>query len=90
MDDPRALISGEQIEEVSGTSNFGETPKRSALNSAVLQTACGLTTGFTVRCMMEDLGLVPQPRAGRPRAAVPRLTKKGKQYLWACYGRRSF
>lgn len=70
-----------------GDANFGGVPIRDILATGVLQTAAGLYTGGTLRAIMRDLGLIGATR--RPHA-VPHLTKRGKAYLWAAFGQKSF
>lgn len=87
---PEEIITDGDLQAAAGNANFGSASLREVIKAAVLQTAAGFTTGYTVRCMMEDLGLVTTPRRGRPRCAVPTLRKKGKRYLWVCYRGQSF
>ena len=90
MEKPEEMITDGELVAAAGNANFGSRPLREVIDAAVLQTAAGFSTGHTVRCMMEDLGLVSKPLPTRPRSPSPPLRKKGKRYLWACYGGQSF
>ena len=81
------IVTNEQLEKVSGHANFGSADKREVLAFGLLQTACGYHTGGTVRSIMEDLRLIGDRK---DRFAVPNLRKRGREYLWAAFGRKSF
>ena len=84
---PEEVVSNEELTEVAGNANFGSGASvREVLKWGVLQSASGYTTGHTLLCIMEELHLVSKER----RRAVPRLTNRGRSYLWAAFGRRSF
>lgn len=80
---PQEIVSHEEIAAAAGNANFGSTPPAEVLKFALLQTACGFSTGHTVLCMMLELGLVKKHPLS---TVIPHLTIKGKNYLWACFG----
>lgn len=80
MMEPEEIISDEEIERVHANANFGSRPKRDIVNSSVLQFACGFRTGHTAWQICCEHGLVTKKY---------NVTKKGRQYLWACFGKSS-
>ena len=83
---PEEIISDADVERVHGNANFGSRSKRDVLKWGVLQTAAGFQTGSTARQIMQEHGLIG---TRRDRYKVPALTKKGRQYLWAEFGKDS-
>lgn len=59
-----------------GNANFGDTPKREVIKWALLKFACGYKTGYTIKAILLDLGLLTQRL---------HLTTKGKKYLFECF-----
>lgn len=79
---PEDIITDEEVERVHGSANFGCLPKRAVIAEAVLKTAVGYHTGATAREIMIEHGLA---RAQRDPHKVPKLTAKGRKYLWAAF-----
>jgi hypothetical protein len=71
------LISEKTIEAVFGRANFGVMSKRSVIKYSLLKCASGYETGHTVKCILEELGLV--------NVSKWKLTKSGKEYLFAAF-----
>jgi hypothetical protein len=80
---PEEIITDVEMDQVHANANFGSTPKRDVIAEALLKTVCGYSTGHTARCIIQEHGLVNRPR--NPHA-VPKVLKKGRQYLWAAFG----
>lgn len=74
----RTIISDEEIERVHGNANFGTMAKRAVVNSAVLKGASGYHQGHTSMAIAVEHGLLTNSN---------KLTKKGQEYLWACYSK---
>lgn len=85
---PDEIIPDADIERIHANANFGDVAKRDVVKAALLQTACGFHTGHTARTILAEHGLITLPRNGS--AKVPKLNKKGRDYLWASFGRNSF
>lgn len=83
---PDEIISDAEVDHVHGNANFGSTPKRDVIAHALLKTACGYSTGHTARTIIEEHGLVG---SGGDLRKLPRLRKKGREYLWAALGQNS-
>ena len=79
------LITDKELNDVFGSSNFGDRSKRDMLKFALLKTACKYASGHTITCIMQELGLV-----GRSHMKEMALTKKGKEYLWEAFGENGF
>lgn len=79
------LITDEELNDVFGSSNFGDRSKRDMLKNSLLKTACGYASGHTIKCIMQELGLI-----GKSHMKEMTLTKKGKEYLWEAYGQNGF
>lgn len=74
---PEEIISIEEIERVHGNANFGPmVSMRDVVNQGVLKCACGYHQGSTSRAIITEHGLIDDKY---------RLTKKGKEYLWAAF-----
>ena len=84
---PEEIVSDAELKEASGYANFGTASPREVLAYGLLQTACGYHTGGTVRSIMRDLNMVGLPKN---RHKAPTLRKRGREYLWAAFGRKSF
>lgn len=80
---PEELISDSEIERVHANANFGDTPMREIVDSALLKIACGYSNGSTAQHILADHGLIIS-RHGRGSRS---LTSRGKKYLYAVYGR---
>lgn len=74
--DPKEIISDEEIEQVHANANFGNMDKRAVVNQAVLKCASGYYQGSTSNQIIKEHGLVTE---------TYKLTKKGRQYLWAVF-----
>lgn len=81
---PQSIISDEEIEKVHANANFGSTTKRDVVNFSVLKAASGYWGGHTEIEIAREHGLLIR---SRDRSRKPALTKKGKKYLWAAFGR---
>jgi len=76
--DAQKMISDSDMVEAFGNSDFGEQwSKRDILNNSVLKYS-GYSTGHTAKCICIELGLYDEKKG---------LTKKGKEYLYAAYGK---
>jgi hypothetical protein len=73
------LVTPEDVDVVKGNANFGESDPYVMIVEGVLKCVTGYSSGNTVTCMMQELGLVTKDRK--------RLTKKGKRCLWEWYHR---
>lgn len=76
MDSVEDIISDEEIERVHANANFGGMGKRQVVNQGVLKCASGYSQGHTSMTICKEHGLITDKY---------RLTKKGKQYLWAAF-----
>lgn len=76
VDDPREIISDEEIERIHANANFGGMEKREVVNQGVLKCASGYYQGSTSTQIIKEHGLVD---------AEYKLTPKGKTYLWAAF-----
>lgn len=76
MRNPELIISDEEIERIHGNANFGSMDKRTVVNQGVLKCAAGYHQGYTSNEIIKAHGLV---------TAGYRLTKKGREYLWAVF-----
>lgn len=75
-----SLVSDADINAAWGNANFGNQPRRKVIDDALFQIAGDYHTGYTAMTICQELGLV-----GKSRGALPRLTKKGKRYLYERY-----
>ncbi len=75
---PEEIVSDEEVERVHANANFGSMPKRDVLNYGTLKTACGYYHGSTSTSICIEHGLITEK--------THKLTKKGRQYLWAVFG----
>ena len=82
---PEEIISDEEIERIHGHANFGSVSKRSVVDEAVLKTSCGYHTGGTARSIIIEHGLA---KSQNDPNKVPKLTAKGRLYLWSAFSRR--
>ena len=80
MTKPRDIISDKRIDKVfaSLSANFGNTNNRTVVNLAVLNCACGYSSGSTVTEILKRLSLT---------TTNDKLTRKGRRYLWAAYSK---
>jgi len=74
---PEDIISDEEIKKVHANANFGARGKRDVVNYGVLKCASGYHQGHTSTQIIKEHGLVTEKY---------KLTKKGRQYLWAAFG----
>lgn len=81
---PNEIISDADIERVHGYANFGDMTKRGVVDEGVLKYAFGYSGGHTQLSILLEHGLIRMPRPMRYDAD---LTKKGKRYLRAVFGR---
>ena len=84
---PEEIVPDDQLKAASEYANFGSAQPREVLAYGLLQTACGYHTGGTVRAIMLDLKLVS---IRRNPMKPPALLKRGREYLWAAFGRKSY
>lgn len=80
---PESIITDEEVERVHANANFGTMTKRDVVAFALLKAACGYHSGGTARSIIIEHGLTSNP--SNPMN-VPTLRKKGREYLWACFG----
>lgn len=78
---PEEVISDAEIERVHANADFGNMKKRDVVNLALLKMACGYSNGHTSDQIIREHGLVIKKRT---------LSKKGRQYLWAAFGDKTF
>ena len=76
----RDIISDEELDRVHGNANFG-IGKRDVIRYGLLKCASGYYQGHTSKTICEEHGLISRK--------TYRLTVKGKQYLWAAFGKDS-
>jgi hypothetical protein len=77
---PSEIITDEEIERVHANANFGDRSKRAVVNESLLKCACGYHIGSTARRIVAGHGLTKDP--------CHTITQRGRQYLWAVYGKR--
>lgn len=73
------IITDDEVDNIHGHANFGSTSKRGVIAFSLLKYACGFYTGSTARRIVTDHRLIT-PKGKK-------LTKKGREYLWAVFGR---
>lgn len=78
---PEDLITDAQIGMVHAHANFGTQNKRTVVDRSLLKVAAGYHIGHTAHCILLEHGLIRIT----PKRRVKRLTKLGKQYLYAVY-----
>lgn len=83
METTADIISDEEIDRVHGNANFGSDSKRYIVDHGVLTYALGYSTGFTLKSILVEHGLIRKPR---PMSYHSVLTSKGKRYLRAMVG----
>lgn len=76
MNNPKEIISDEEIERVHNNANFGDMEKREVVNQGILKCASGYYQGSTSRQIIKEHGLINDKYE---------LTSKGKAYLWAAF-----
>ena len=77
MKNVEEIIPDEEIEKVNGNANFGLCiSKRDVVNQGVLKCASGYYQGATSTQIIKEHGLINDRY---------KLTKKGKEYLWAAF-----
>ena len=77
MEKVKDIISDDEIIAVHANANFGDYKKRDVVNLGVLKCASGYSQGRTSMHICRDHGLIDEKY---------RLTKKGRDYLWAAFG----
>ncbi len=75
---PKDIISDDEIEHVHANANFGSISKRDVVKYTILKYACGWHSGSFARSIVKEHGLLTK---------ADTLTKKGKRYLWASFGK---
>lgn len=75
------IITDEELNVAFTNTNFGDRSMRDLIKFGLLKVACGYATGHTIKCIMQELGLI-----GKSHMKEGTLTKKGKEYLWECFG----
>lgn len=70
------IITDEQLNNAWGNADFGDLPKRKVLANALLKYASGYSTGKTISCIADELGLIT--KSGK-------LSALGKKYLFAAF-----
>jgi hypothetical protein len=68
------IVTDAELDTAWGSANFGSTPKRDVVKTALLDCLGGYKTGSTATHIMKELGLVSANKWG--------LTKKGREYLY--------
>lgn len=84
---PEEIVTDAELVKASGNANFGSQQPRNVIKFVLLQYVCGYHSGGTAQAICNDLALVRNSRNSR---RAPSLTKKGKDYLWACFGKESY
>ncbi len=75
---PIEIVSDEEISKAFLGTSFGDSLPRNLVNEGVLKRVCWYHNGYTLDLILGKLGLVTPKKK--------RLTKKGREYLWAiCY-----
>ena len=77
---PQEIIPDSEIERVHANANFGDTGKRDVVDGAILKAACRYHNGYTAQVIITEHGLVKDATNSRPK-----LTDKGRKYLFAVY-----
>lgn len=73
---PQEIITDKEVEKVHAYAEFGKMSKREVVNQAVLKCASGYYQGHTSQqIILEHKLITPKYK----------LTKKGKEYLWAVF-----
>ena len=70
-------LTNEQIDEVWGNADFGDTPKMEVIRDSLMNAVCGYGTGSTALRICQDLRLVGV------NLHKPRLTTYGRKTLYA-------
>ena len=75
------IITDSEIDSLFKNSSFSTafTP-RQRIENAILERACGFSTGYTLECIMVNLGLLTK--------VSHNLTQRGRYYLWTVYKRK--
>jgi len=77
MEKVEDLVTDKQIDLAWGYANFGDNySKRDIIANTLLKCASGYETGYTAKCIVEELGLVTQGW---------KLSQRGKRYLYTAY-----
>lgn len=74
------MITDSEIKRYFEHSNFGDRNHRELLEKAILEIACGFRTGYTLSCIMVNLGLLTKKSKN--------INRRGKYYLWTVYSKR--
>lgn len=70
------VLSDEEIEKAFKGTNFGHTNYRELLNASVLKKLLDYHCGWTITCIMKELGLIGK---------TEKVTKKGKLLVREAY-----
>ena len=73
---PEEIITDEEIERIHANADFGSMSKRAVVNLGILKVAAEYHMGHTSTQICREHGLITKGY---------KLTKKGRQYLWAVY-----
>lgn len=75
---PEEIVTDKELDAVIKDEHYlPNKPKREYIKFALLKIASGYANGHTIGCVLHELGLVVQNHL--------KLTKKGQEYLWACF-----
>jgi hypothetical protein len=85
MSTEESLISDKELEAAFKNTNFGSSAPRDIVKYALLKASCKYANGHTAQSILQELGLV-----GKSYMKAESLTKKGREYLWACFGKMGY
>lgn len=77
MDNVEEIVSDVRLDEVWGSANFGEMPKRDVIKYGLLKCIGGYYTGYTLKTILVELNLVYANKWS--------ITKLGGKYLFAAF-----
>jgi hypothetical protein len=71
-------VYNEEIDEAFDGTDFGEIDRRKYLAASILEIQAGYHTGYTITCILQEIGLLSQKK---------RVTKRGRAFLWFEYSK---